>query len=654
MPKYEPDQNVSDEIDLKELFLALWAYKYLIVVLSILVSIAAGIYALRAEKIYTASTIFTLGESTNSAGILGSLGSDLGGLAALAGVKVGSGSGSGEALVERVSSRDFILEVAADLNLKNDELFNSYNPDSQTPKWKASLKAVLGLQSATEDPVNMENWSIVSSYDDLVSIETTDSGSIKISVKHTAPERAAQIANFLATKIILVLGQENEESVDKKLEYLSRTLADALQELEKAQSALKQYSLENSTQAFESFAVGSVMLDEMRDQRETSAEDLAAIEALKLFLAADKTTLNDYQELRQSFPEIDQSGFRRIMGLSEVTTAWTWPSIGTVLQVEASVRERLASLDREIMKLSDDALRYASSAEQLAQLTRNLKIAEAAYTVLIEQVKTQSLVAGFQPDSSKIIALADVPISATEPKKSLIVALGLVLGLLGSAALALVLNLRRGVYFSLSNLLGALGADSAHRLGKLRHLREKDIISVQKELAKFPINWARQTVLELEVQESARPVFLCDLSLNKRGGVLGRIIAATAGNLGRTAAFIDLSRVTLKSDQLLGLESENELVRVGEGEGCSEYAYICQGRNLDMLYSKKFKTIVAGLFEKHDIVIFSVNDDDMETVQASSGVDELNVIASVKPGKTKHTSLQNLLKRSKVGVVLYG
>ena len=652
MPNYEPDQNVSDEIDLKELFLALWAYKYLIAALSIFVSIAAGIYALRAEKVYTASTIFALGESTSSSGKLGSLGGELGGLAALAGLK--AGSGSGKALVERVRSRDFILEVATDLNLKNDELFNSYNPNSQTAKWKASLKAVLGLQSATEDPVNMQIWSIVSSYEDLVSIELTDSGSIKISVKHTAPERAAQIANFLASKIILVLGQENEESVDKKLEYLSRTLADALQDLEKAQSALKQYSLENSTQAFESFAVGSVMLDEMRDQRETSAEDLAAIEALKSFLAADKTTLNDYRELRQSFPEIDQSGFRRIMGLSEVTTAWTWPSIGTVLQVEASVRERLASLDREILKLSDDALRYASSAEELAQLTRNLKIAEAAYTVLIEQVKTQSLVAGFQPDSSKIIALADVPISASEPKKSLIIALGLVLGLFGSATLALILNLRRGVYFSLSNLLGAVGADSAHSLGKLKYLKEKDIISVQKELAKLPINWARQTVLELEVQEGAKPVFLCDLSLNNRGGVLGRIIAATAGALGRNAALIDLSRSAVKSDQLRGLESENELVRVGEGEGCSEYAYVCQGRNLDMLYSKKFKTIVAGLFEKHDIVIFSVNDDDMETVQASSGVGELNVIASVKPGKTKHTSLQNLLKRSKVGVVLYG
>ena len=53
-------------------------------------------------------------------------------------------------------------------------------------------------------------------------------------------------------------------------------------------------------------------------------------------------------------------------------------------------------------------------------------------------------------------------------------------------------------------------------------------------------------------------------------------------------------------------------------------------------------------------MIFSVNDDDIETVQASSGVDELHAIASVKPGKSKHTSLQNLLKRSKVGVVLYG
>ena len=90
MPNYEPGENVSDEIDLKELFLTLWAYKYLIAALSIFVSIAAGIHALRAEKVYTASTIFSLGESTSSAGILGSLGGELGGLAALAGVKTDS------------------------------------------------------------------------------------------------------------------------------------------------------------------------------------------------------------------------------------------------------------------------------------------------------------------------------------------------------------------------------------------------------------------------------------------------------------------------------------------------------------------------------------------------------------------------------------
>ena len=47
--------------------------------------------------------------------------------------------------------------------------------------------------------------------------------------------------------------------------------------------------------------------------------------------------------------------------------------------------------------------------EELAKLTREAKIAEATYTVLIEQVKAQSLVAGFKPDTFKIYELPTPP-----------------------------------------------------------------------------------------------------------------------------------------------------------------------------------------------------------------------------------------------------
>ena len=44
--------------------------------------------------------------------------------------------------------------------------------------------------------------------------------------------------------------------------------------------------------------------------------------------------------------------------------------------------------------------------ETYAKLEREAKIAEATYTVLIEQVKAQSMIAGFRPDNTEVYEYA--------------------------------------------------------------------------------------------------------------------------------------------------------------------------------------------------------------------------------------------------------
>ena len=55
------------------------------------------------------------------------------------------------------------------------------------------------------------------------------------------------------------------------------------------------------------------------------------------------------------------------------------------------------------MNIEENAQIYATSAEDLAKYTRDAEIAEATYTVLIEQVESQSLAAGFQPETLKYL-----------------------------------------------------------------------------------------------------------------------------------------------------------------------------------------------------------------------------------------------------------
>ena len=651
MSNHQPTDAAEDEINLKELFLTIWAYKFLIALVSSAFLVGAGFYALNADKVFSAKSTFALPGSSGSNGILGSLGGELGGLAALVGAP--TGGGDAEVIVERLTSREFILEIGRELDLKSDEMFNSYDPAATDPAWKAALKSLLGVVSERPNADRIALQNVINAYKDLIAVEASDTGSISVTVDHEVPERAAEIANHIVSKIIALKALESSDETDEKLEYLSRTLADASEDLEAAQRALQEYSLENSTQAVESFAVGSVMLDDMRTQRERSAEQLAAALALKEVLSKGVPGEGDYDRLRQEFPQLDQPSFRRIMGVSEVASAWTWPSVGVVSQVESSIRDRLSALERDILKLEQDASKYASSAERLAQLTRDLKIAEAAYTVLIEQVKSQSLVAGFKPDNSRILEVADVPVRPSAPKRTLILALGLVLGVFVGSAVALVLGMRRGVYFALSSLLEAVGVSSGLKTKGVRRFRGKPLADVHKSLGKIKSDWARHAVLQLDSGDENRPVFICDLSFENNAGALGKIVAATAVSLGRDVGFIDLSRELSEVERELTPDIEDAMVKVGNPTGGTEYVYPAGVTNLDLLYSRSVDKIVDALLEKHDIVIFAANTDAVEVILASNSIVDPFFAVQLKPGKTLIKSVQRMLQRGTLGVAFH-
>ena len=121
-------------------------------------------------------------------------------------------------------------------------------------------------------------------------------------------------------------------------------------------------------------------------------------------------TVKSYEALKASSPLVDDVNFRRILGMSETISAWSWPNLDTIVNVSATLHDRVNRLNVEIADIEENAKEFASNAEELARLTRDMKIAEATFTVLTEQVKSQTLVAGFKPDTFKVFAFASPPI----------------------------------------------------------------------------------------------------------------------------------------------------------------------------------------------------------------------------------------------------
>ncbi len=173
-PNYLPypsnPQQGGDEIDLRELFKALWKGKWIIIVTTFVFAVGAVFYALSLPNIYKSDALLAPAESSNGGG-LSKMAGQLGGLAALAGVNLGAGESSQiDLAVQVMKSRQFVdafinkhdllvpLMAAKDWDLTNNKLIideELYNPN--TGEW---LRDTKGLRGAT--PTAQEAFEVFS------------------------------------------------------------------------------------------------------------------------------------------------------------------------------------------------------------------------------------------------------------------------------------------------------------------------------------------------------------------------------------------------------------------------------------------------------------------------------------------------------------
>ncbi|MDB9965943.1 Wzz/FepE/Etk N-terminal domain-containing protein, partial [Planktomarina temperata] len=261
------NSDSDDEIDLRELFITLWAYKLFIAGACALGIFWGGYYALNANKEFTSAAIFKIDES-KSGGV--SLGGEQGALASLAGF--GSEIAGSTLPKDMVNGRIFIEKLDAKLDFQADRYFNTYDPDAADPLWKSLIKRAIGWQKSSADPQEVVWQGIVKKYMESIALEETDEGATTIMATHSNSQRAAEIANTIMYEIISTFENKRNTEQDAQLSYLSNTLAKALSDLEASQSSLKQFALENSALPLESFAARSLQLDGLREQLSRTTE----------------------------------------------------------------------------------------------------------------------------------------------------------------------------------------------------------------------------------------------------------------------------------------------------------------------------------------------------------------------------------------------
>lgn len=643
--------EIDSSIDLKDIFYRIWSYKLIVIIVTIFSLSGSIFYISTAEKIFRAQTSFIVERNPANLSFTTQLKGNLRVLEGLGGI---GADNSVLTLIETMTSREFVLKVASDLNLQADKVFNSFDPTTPEPLWRSAVKSLIGWKSAPIDAVRISNWNILTNFNKRVAINKNDAGAIIVAVDHNDPERAAQIANHIVANAIQMLEQDDLRHASARLDYLSNALADALGDLDTAEKKMQKHAMENSAQALQSFSAGSILLDDLRTKRNISSKQLEAISALKQVATTGSPTRQDYLNLRKRFPILDQSLFRRILGQSEVVSAWNWPTVESLSKTHDSVRDHIESLTAEIKKVEADAARYGQSAELHAAIKRELKIAQATHTVLIEQVKTHSLVAGYSPEFSKINAFADTPISPNHPKPALLLSIGMSFGIVLGSVAALALSFLQGFFYSQSSLIQAVKADFNHKIGALRWSRGKTLREMDQQLKSKSIEWSKEVLLETRIDKSNLPLLIIDSSGLNNAAEIARILGAQTGKMEGSAAIIDLSMQEKTQSDILQNTQNPDFTVIDHINGCTEYKYRLAFKNIDWLFSKSFEKSLEWLIKNHDIVMISGNLDVFNVIYSSPLLEKSLVILLARTKKTKSNLVEKIRQKTKIRVALYG
>ena len=219
----------DDEIDLKELFSAIWSGKLTIIITTVVAAIIAVMFALSQPDIYKAEAL--LSPVSNDSGGMGGLASQFGGLASLAGVSLGGGNADKTTMgIEVLQSRQFFAQFMTDNDVlvplmasKNWESSTNrlvIDPeiyDVKTNAWVREAKAPRQSQPSVQEAHEKFKEIIAVSQD-------KETGFVTLSIEHYSPYVAKKWVDTLIVAINETIREQEVAQAERSISYLKQQI----------------------------------------------------------------------------------------------------------------------------------------------------------------------------------------------------------------------------------------------------------------------------------------------------------------------------------------------------------------------------------------------------------------------------------------------
>lgn len=221
----------SDEIDLRELMIALWHGKWWIFSTTFIATCVAVAFALWSPNIYRAEALLTPSLEQQGGGLSG-LASRFGGLASLAGVDLGNKGGDKASIaIEVGKSRlflgDFIrhhqlavpLLAATGMDKTTGELIiDPQIYDTVTQRWVREVPA-----GKSPEPTD---WELIKAFKNLVTLNSDPKTELlTVTIDFYSPQLAKQWVDWLIDDLNHTMKKRDQEEAKRNISYLTEQLS---------------------------------------------------------------------------------------------------------------------------------------------------------------------------------------------------------------------------------------------------------------------------------------------------------------------------------------------------------------------------------------------------------------------------------------------
>ena len=484
--------SVTDEIDLGRLVYTLWRGKLWILLAGFLALSIGGYYAFQmATPLYT--TTATVVQKTKqdplvdfSAGLSGGLGADQSAI---------------NTEIEVLRSRELLEKLVTALDLTTDPEFNT----RIRPEPFISIgKIADGVRWVLRQPIPQDRALTPDQIRDAVVDELRKSMSVSnirqsyvynITVTTQIAEKSTEIVNTLAELYIRNQLDVKGESNLQATAWLTDRLSQLRIELETAEAAVKDFNSQTDLINADTLAALSRQVKELRDRLEAVRAAQTALET-RIALMRATATGGDAQQMADVAKDRTLNGlFGALNAQSTASRAAFDARYQQIIDQDELERSRLQNqvnaLEMSISQQERETDQQSTDLITLQQLQREAEANRLLYEYFLGRLKETTVQSGIQSADSRVLSRAVEPLQPSAPRKSVILAMSLILGVFVGAALVLLHEMMQNTFRAAEELEERTGYAVLGQIPKIPTKRRAQLLQY---LADKPTSIAAEAV----------------------------------------------------------------------------------------------------------------------------------------------------------------